>query len=212
KEILPLLNDLGCCASDIIQANSVIWVEGPSDRTYINKWISLISKNELKEGIDYSIMFYGGALCAHISMSDISEEETNNLINLLSINRHSAIVCDSDKNESSSELKPNVSRLKDECAKNGKTFWVTDGRTIENYVPIEYFKEVLKSDVKTDSYNEFSEIHFDKYNNNKPKYSKEIAEKITKDDVEKNEGLLAHIKDMIKMIENANPVSKELEK
>ncbi|MDR1695740.1 MAG: AAA family ATPase, partial [Endomicrobium sp.] len=40
KEILPLLNDLGCCASDIIQANSVIWVEGPSDRTYINKWIS----------------------------------------------------------------------------------------------------------------------------------------------------------------------------
>ncbi|MCR8550391.1 AAA family ATPase [Salipiger sp. P9] len=31
-----ILDDLGYQASDILQTNSVIWVEGPSDRTYLN--------------------------------------------------------------------------------------------------------------------------------------------------------------------------------
>ena len=33
------LDDIGIKASDILQSNGIIWVEGPSDRIYINKWI-----------------------------------------------------------------------------------------------------------------------------------------------------------------------------
>ena len=37
---LQVLNDLGIRAADILQANFVLWVEGPSDRIYLNRWIS----------------------------------------------------------------------------------------------------------------------------------------------------------------------------
>lgn len=32
-----ILNDLGVKASDLLQSNGIIWVEGPSDKVYINK-------------------------------------------------------------------------------------------------------------------------------------------------------------------------------
>ncbi|MBP5126516.1 ATP-dependent nuclease, partial [Pseudomonas protegens] len=69
-----IINDLGYKASDLLQANAIIWVEGPSDRIYINHWIHEISP-DLIEGIDYSIMFYGGRLLSHLSADD-SEPNT----------------------------------------------------------------------------------------------------------------------------------------
>ena len=66
--VLQVLNDLGIRAADILQANFVLWVEGPSDRIYLNRWISLTAP-ELVEGIDYSVMFYGGRLLSHLSLS-----------------------------------------------------------------------------------------------------------------------------------------------
>jgi len=62
--------DLGYHASDLVQANSIIWVEGPSDRIYLNHWIHALD-NSLVEGIHYSIMFYGGRLLSHLSGNDI---------------------------------------------------------------------------------------------------------------------------------------------
>ena len=34
--------DLGYRASDLVQANVVVWVEGPSDRIYLNAWIKAV--------------------------------------------------------------------------------------------------------------------------------------------------------------------------
>ena len=45
----------------ILQANCVVWVEGPSDRIYLKHWIEAVT-SELIEGLHYSIMFYGGRL------------------------------------------------------------------------------------------------------------------------------------------------------
>lgn len=53
-----ILDELGCNASDILQSNAVIWVEGPSDRIYLKHWISSLDSG-LLEGIHYTIMFYG---------------------------------------------------------------------------------------------------------------------------------------------------------
>lgn len=55
-----ILNDLGVKASDILQSNGIIWVEGPSDRVYINKWIELASGGILRENIHYQILFMEG--------------------------------------------------------------------------------------------------------------------------------------------------------
>ncbi|OWY61092.1 hypothetical protein B7486_65650, partial [cyanobacterium TDX16] len=41
---------LGYRASDLLQTNCLIWVEGPSDRVYIKFWLSRVAP-ELREGI-----------------------------------------------------------------------------------------------------------------------------------------------------------------
>lgn len=43
-----VLDDLDVRASDLLQSNGVIWVEGPSDRIYLNHWISLWSQGQLR--------------------------------------------------------------------------------------------------------------------------------------------------------------------
>ncbi|MCF6157642.1 MAG: hypothetical protein E3K32_03505 [wastewater metagenome] len=57
-----ILDDLDVRASDLLQANGIIWLEGPSDRLYFNRWIELWSDGELKEGSHYQCVFYGGRL------------------------------------------------------------------------------------------------------------------------------------------------------
>ena len=39
RERFSICVDLGYKASDLVQANAVIWVEGPSDRIYIRRWL-----------------------------------------------------------------------------------------------------------------------------------------------------------------------------
>ena len=61
SERFQICHDLGYQASDLLQANSIIWVEGPSDRIYLSAWLKHVAP-DLIEGLDFSIMFYGGRL------------------------------------------------------------------------------------------------------------------------------------------------------
>jgi len=88
-----IVDELGYKASDLLQTNGIIWVEGPSDRTYLNKWISLVTP-EIKEGIHYTIMFYGGKLLSHLSFKT---ENQNEFIQMMNINRNAFILMDKDK-------------------------------------------------------------------------------------------------------------------
>lgn len=89
-ERAKLCEDLGYKASDIVQTNCIIWVEGPSDRIYIKHWLSAKCP-ELIEGIHYSIMFYGGKLLSHLSGEMNEIEESNKLIQLLRIKSSFAV-------------------------------------------------------------------------------------------------------------------------
>lgn len=130
KERHAICMDLGHRASDLIQANCVIWVEGPSDRIYLKHWIRAVD-DSLREGLHYSIMFYGGRLLNHLSAED---DEIEEFIGLRSLNRNLAIVIDSDK--SSPQAKPNATktRIMDEFREHGGLAWITKGREIENYI------------------------------------------------------------------------------
>jgi hypothetical protein len=92
-ERFSICYDLGYQASDLLQANCVIWVEGPSDRIYVHSWIKMF-RPELQEGIDYTIMFYGGRLLSHLAADD---REVGEFISLRQLNRHSCVIMDSDK-------------------------------------------------------------------------------------------------------------------
>ena len=131
-------SQLGNRASELLQSNCVIWVEGPSDRLYLNYWIHN-KKPKLVEGIDYSIMFYGGRLLNHISSE---EDPDKNLIELLKINRNSFVVMDRDRSNPSDE----VNETKQRIAKSfSESHWITQGREIENYVPYEVYKRIVNS-------------------------------------------------------------------
>jgi AAA15 family ATPase/GTPase len=136
SETRSALHDLGYRPSDLLQTNSIIWVEGPSDRIYLQKWIS-IADPSLREGVDYSIMFYGGRLLAHLSAS---EETVGGFIELLRLNRFSSIVIDSDKRSTQSELNATKQRLIAEIQANSGVAWITSGREIENEIDVEVFE------------------------------------------------------------------------
>lgn len=128
-----ICKDLGYKASDILQANCIIWVEGPSDRIYLNHWISSLDKN-LIEGIHYSIMFYGGRLFSHLTALDSNEENINDFISVRKLNRNSVIMFDSDLSSPRKQLNETKKRLKDEFNRGPGFAWVTKGREVENYL------------------------------------------------------------------------------
>lgn len=142
-----VLDDIGIKASDLLQTNGIVWVEGPSDRIFINKWISLKDPN-LKEGSHYSVMFYGGRLLSHLT-ADISNEEeiveSNNFIKLLKLNRNIAMIMDSDKSSVDDDINLTKQRIVDEIKKiqDRSMVWITDGREIENYIPADLYDNIL---------------------------------------------------------------------
>jgi predicted ATPase len=137
-QLSAVCHDLGYRPSDLLQTNCAIWVEGPSDRIYIAHWIKLLNR-ELREGVDYSIMFYGGRLLNHLTPTD---PEVDEFISLRRFNRHLAIVIDSDKSNRNSQINATKQRIRDAMEPPGLV-WVTQGRNIENYVPPEELSKVL---------------------------------------------------------------------
>lgn len=155
-----ILDELGIKASQLLQSNIIIWIEGPSDRIYLNKWISDISDKKFIEGIHYSYIMYGGA---NLKLYDIMGSDE--YIDVISTSRYSYIICDSDKKQQDSELKDRVKNILNSLDKLGKDtgsiqknikdyikVWVTEGREIENYIPKKCFKEVLSKDGFTKKY------------------------------------------------------------
>jgi putative ATP-dependent endonuclease of the OLD family len=138
-----VLSELGARPSDILQANGIIWVEGPSDVIYVNKWIELASGGKFKEGRDYLCAFYGGALLARTQFAAPDEAEPD-FVNLFTANSKFLVVCDSDRTSKNASLKGRVQRIQDEVSKipNGM-IWITQAKEIENYLPGTILKEAL---------------------------------------------------------------------
>jgi predicted ATPase len=134
--------DLGYRPSDILQANMVIWVEGPSERTYLKHWISKFDP-ALIEGAHLTILSYGGGLVSHLS-AEVEPDREKDLVNLRSLSKYTAIVMDSDKARASDGLKPAVQRLKQEGEDCRCMVWITEGREIEDYVDPKAMQVALK--------------------------------------------------------------------
>lgn len=142
KHRSAICEDLGYHPSDLLQSNCVIWVEGPSDRVYLNYWLKS-SDNSFIEGIHYSIMFYGGRLASHLSGED-EEVLVKDFISLRRLNRRGVIVIDSDKSKASDRINKTKQRLKDEFNKGPGYAWITKGREIENYLEPKNIEQTIK--------------------------------------------------------------------
>ena len=184
-----ILMNLGVRASDILQSNAVIWVEGPSDRIYINKWIELYSKGTLKENIHYQILFYGGRLLSHLTGK---VDESNELIQLFRANLHSIIVIDSDKTDSKKRINQTKLRIKKEFMQNQAIVWITQGKEIENYLSRNIFNKVYKVNKQIGQYEKIDDFLNENsrkknigkyYVTNKASESISIAKEMTREDI-----------------------------
>lgn len=156
KSKFELVNELGYKASDIFQSNCILWVEGPSDRLYLNYWIHGMKPTYI-EGIHYTIMFYGGRLLSHLDgTSDI--DNLSEKISLLKINQSSFIIMDSDKASETASINDTKTRIIDEFK---DTHWITEGREIENYLDSEKIKSIITKQCPNDK----NEIYIGKYKN-----------------------------------------------
>lgn len=133
QELADICTDLGYRPSDLLQTNAVVWVEGPSDRIYLRHWIKLVAP-DLTEDIDYSIMFYGGRLLKHLTANDPAVDD---FISLRRLNRHIAILIDSDRTSAHARINATKQRVRGEFDQPSYPgfAWVTGCRTIENYIP-----------------------------------------------------------------------------
>jgi len=175
-----ILDDLGYKASDILQSNGIIWLEGPSDRIYLKKWMELFiqenpdfSEYKFEEGIHYTFMYYGGRLLSHLTAKDktrydfkignINDDEKksicDDLINLLNINRNSIVMIDRDTDTPDKDILGFKQRLEEGLKEN---CWITDGREIENYLSESTINDFLESKgygrhFKYDKYKKFED-------------------------------------------------------
>ena len=202
------LDDLGIKASDILQSNGIIWVEGPSDRIYINKWIELWSNGKLKEGMNYQCVFYGGRL---LSNTTFDMENIDNLINLMNVNKNSIILIDSDKTSQTKKINDTKVRIKTEFESNGQICWITKGKEIENYVPKTIIESFYKKQIgynfeqyqTIDAFlNLYDSREGERFKRDKIKYAKKYVEKMS----------IENMKDVLDIDIQMKKVVKEIEK
>ncbi len=132
-----IFQDLGARASDLLQSNALVWLEGPSDRIYFNRWISEWTNGALRENVHYTCIYSAGSLLAHYSYNPPEPSEEEELVKALRVNPHVIILMDSDRSSEADDLKPRAILAAETVACVGGVAWVTAGREIENYIPPE---------------------------------------------------------------------------
>jgi len=151
-DTLLTLRDLGYRASDLLQANYILWVEGPSDRLYLLHWLKLVTP-ALKEGVHFSVVYYGGSMLVHLSGHQLDESpdafgsDILNPILLARLNQNFGVLMDSDwtSEEPPTDKKWKAKqKCKEDLVSRQRFAWITHGRTIENYCVVEDLGSAVK--------------------------------------------------------------------
>ena len=211
-----ILDDLDIRASDLLQSNGVVWVEGPSDRLYFNQWIKTWSDGKLREGAHYQCVFYGGRLLAHLT-ANISEDERNELIKILLVNRNVIIIIDSDKRYKSQSLNSTKQRISQEIGSIGAICWITKGREVENYIPQDSLAKLYKKDSveQVDKYQSFSDYldnlkegEGKKFLSNKVLFAERICQFLTKENLRGLLDMEGHLNEVCNHIRRWNALEE----
>ena len=176
---VDILEDLDVKASDLLQANGIIWVEGPSDRIYIRRWLEIFMENKFVEGKDFQFLYYGGRLLSHYSA-----EEATELISIITTNRNAAIVIDSDKKSRSSALNETKKRIINEFNNLGMFSWVTKGKEIENYISKDAIGELVNKKIRKQceqyaAFPKYIKTYYNNFEGKKVRFASDVSACIT---------------------------------
>lgn len=199
-----ILNDLDVRASDLLQSNGIIWVEGPSDKVYIKRWLEIWGDKDLVEGVDYQFLYYGGRTLSHYTANPDTEDD--DLINILTTNRNAAIVIDSDICGKKKGINVTKTRIKKEFKSNERVCWITKGKEIENYIPYQainkaYGNDKLKAQCgQNDKFPEYIKQQIENKTFNKVGFAHKVIEHISDE----------NSKDILDLKSNVEKLSKKI--
>jgi len=190
-----ILDDLDIRASDLLQANGIIWIEGPSDRLYFNKWLQLIVGDEIKEGFHFEYAMYGGKVLSHYGAKDPLLIEGQEFINILKLNTNFIFTLDSDITGKNPDINSTKGRVLKEISDLKGYAWITEGKEIEYYLPLAAIQEIFPNATEEIGKKENPKQYFEKletgsgenFSNTKVKFAESIIPYLTLDNM-KNRG------------------------
>ena len=199
-----VLTDLDVRASDLFQSNGIIWVEGPSDRIYINRWLNVFCNSEFLEGSDYQFLYYGGKTLSHYT----TDEGLSDLIDILTTNRNAAIVIDSDRTAEGKRINGTKTRIKAEFSEIDGFCWITKGKEIENYLSEEDLRQRFGAELpmlgQYDLFPQYIDKYYKNFSSKKVVFAKEMAEFITAENSKSVLDLKLQIEKLYKTIKQWN--------
>lgn len=219
EDLYRVLDLLDVRASDLLQSNFVIWVEGLTDKMFIKACFQHLGF-EAEEGVHFCFALYGGDNRKHFSFGNTPDSDR---INVLGLSRHAAMVCDSDRAAASDTIGTEKIRLQEQCRQQARIFWMTEGRETENYLGNDLlnrtFNRLLERSDISMSLGQYDDIgvlirdvcgdlpHGHKwkgnYDKNKVRIMSEILADMQKEDLEHLD-LIANISALMDAIRQAN--------
>lgn len=188
RGLYDILNEIGAKASDLLQSNGVIWVEGPSDIVILKEWLMKLGVSQ-SDFDQISFIFYGGSLINHVKFAK-----------LLDVNRNCVVIQDSDKTSNNATLSGKKIQVIKECESLGIYCWTTKVREIENYFTMNAIKKYSEKYKKRKvilsiTFDEFTDIKkvIPNYEMNKSDNGRMIANFMTKREIQNNKELLEEL-------------------
>lgn len=207
------VRDIGVKTSDVLLTNVVVWVEGPSDRTFFNRWVEIWSDGRLRENVDYQCVFFGGSLGTYycFDQSEPCFDDVEDLIQALRINHNAVVLVDSDIKQTGGSLKSHVERIRNEASASGAYVWITAGREAENYIPNEILRSTFGGSIP-DLEDPFASVfdhvakHADvlSWEKRKSVYAQRIAKQLDRDSLHSVLDLEGRLRDVCRKIEEWN--------
>lgn len=159
KPSKEILDELGVNNSSVFLANTSLWVEGPTDRKYLAKFLRLYCKHEnkpyLKEDIDFAFFEYGGNLIAHYLFNkneEFDDDEIREHINAFAKANKIYLLADNDNVKEGDEKYSRQKKLENLAKENiSFKYQNTVVKEIENLLPVKVLKDFMLELLKTES-------------------------------------------------------------
>lgn len=163
----PILGELGIRNSSVFLANCTIWVEGITDRLYINKYLKIYLETERDqliekydkppqfiEDLHYSFVEYSGSNISHWEFSN--NDETEDRMKAPSISNKIFLIADADYYKEEGKYKiPNAKSNRNEKLKKilDNSFCLLKVREIENTLKKETVSKFVNEKEKPNGFN-----------------------------------------------------------
>lgn len=147
---IEVLDDLGATAASVLQARSVVWVEGPSDVHYLRALLRLAQDAEVQangdrptsrilEGRDFAFVSYGGSVLATLENDQDASGLHTQLGRILSVGLKSLVIADRDGPDKASSHQ----RRKQDFERANVRYEVTETVEIENELGATVWRQLL---------------------------------------------------------------------